>query len=113
MNTNATNLIRRHASIAALSFSAAALLASRAFCRADTIYVANWSNNTIGEFTAGGIGSIFTSTGVNMPAGLAFDSAGNLYAANAGDNTIEKFTTAGVGSLFATISLRAPTDLAF
>ena len=37
MNTNATNLIRRHASIAALSFGAAALLASPAFCRADTI----------------------------------------------------------------------------
>ena len=61
--------------------------------------MANSLNNTIGEFTPDGVGSIFARNGVNDPIGLAFDSAGNLYAANAGDNTIEKFTTAGVGSV--------------
>src|SRR5206468_5456282 len=102
MNTNATNLIRRHAYIAALSFGAAALLASLAVCCADTLYVANYSNNTIEEFTAGGVGSVFASTGLSNPNGLAFDSTGNLYVAN-GDSTIKKFTTAGVGSVFASI----------
>ena len=89
---------------------ALALLAATA-SRADTIYVSNQGNNTIEQFTSGGVGSVFANTGLSNPQGLAFDSAGNLYAANQSNNTIEKFTSGGVGSLFA--SLAAPSGLAF
>ena len=103
---------RRHASIAALSFGAAALLASLAVCCADTLYVSNWSGNTIEEFTADGVGSVFASAELSNPNGLAFDSTGNLYVAN-GDSTIKKFTTAGVGSVFASIGSGGQRGLAF
>jgi sugar lactone lactonase YvrE len=80
---------------------------------ADALFVANAGNNTIGQFTPDGVGSVFASSGLNSPHGLAFDSAGNLYAANAGNNTIEKFTPGGVGSLFASTGLSGPSGLAF
>jgi len=76
------------------------------------LYVGNASDDTIEQFTPGGVGSVFANTGLNATKGLAFDSAGNLYAAN-GDNTIEKFTPGGVGSVFASTGLNHPTGLAF
>ena len=78
----------------------AAILAPTS-ARADTLFVTNNGSNTIEQFTPGGVGSVFTSTGVTGPAGLAFDSAGNLYVANQANNTIAKFTPGGVGSVFA------------
>jgi sugar lactone lactonase YvrE len=90
-----------------------------AFDSAGNLYVANAGNNTIEEFTPGGVGSVFASgAALSTPVGLAFDSAGNLYVANAGNNTIEKFTPGGVGSVFASngtsgAALSAPQGLAF
>src|SRR6266436_2992340 len=82
-------------------------------CRASNLFVSNGTNNTIEQFTPGGVGSVFANTGLNGPTGLAFDSAGNLYAANSGDATIEEFTLGGVGSVFASTGLSAPQGLAF
>ncbi len=78
------------------------------------IFVANIGNNTIEEFTPGGIGSVFASTGLNNPRGLAFDANGNLFVANSGNNTIEEFAPDGSASVFAsTGSLLIPMALAF
>src|SRR5450755_1842717 len=87
--------------------------------RADTVDVANGDNNTIEQFTTGGVGSVFagvafnSSLGLNGPEGLAFDGAGNLYAANRLSNTIEKFTPGGVGSLFVSTGQNLPFGVAF
>jgi hypothetical protein len=43
---------------------------------ADMIYVSNNGNNTIEQFTLGGVGSTFANTGLNQPYGLAIDSTG-------------------------------------
>src|SRR5436190_1123223 len=120
MSTKSTNTIRSVTSIAPLIL-VGVLLAASVASRADTIYVsnvgntvglaldsggnlyvANAGNSTIEKFTPNGVGSLFASTGLNVPVGLAFDSGGNLYAANFVGNTIEKFTPGGLGSLFAT-----------
>ena len=70
--------------LAALFLMLAAGLTSP--CRASNLFVANGTNNTIEQFTPGGVGSVFANTGLSAPQGLAFDSAGNLYAANVGNN---------------------------
>ncbi len=88
------------------------LLAAPAAVRADTVYVANTSNSTIEEFTPGGIGSVFASTGLRFPYALAFDSSGNLYASNYGNNSIEEFTPGGVASVFASTGLAGPSFIA-
>src|SRR4051812_15429318 len=81
--------------------------------RADILYVANGSDDTIAKFTPGGAGPVFASTGLNVPFSPAFDSTGNLYAANFGDDTIAKFTPGGAGSVFASTGLNHPAGLAF
>src|SRR5437763_15057135 len=63
--------------------------------RADNLYVANGTGDTISQITPGGVLSIFVH-GAHNPKGLAFDTAGNLYVGNAGNNTIEKFSSGGV-----------------
>ena len=82
-------------------------------CRASNLFVSNGTNNTIEQFTPGGVGSVFTNTGLSNLQGLAFDSAGNLYVANRTINTIEQFTSGGVGSVFANTGLNSPIGLAF
>ena len=84
--------------------------------RADILYAANYTGNTVVKFTPGGVGSLFASTGLNAPEGLAFDIAGNLYAANQIGGTIEKFSPTGTDlGVFVDSSsgLSAPTGLAF
>ena len=105
-------IIQQRAPIVALTL-AALLLTTSASSRADILYVSNWGNNTIEQFTPQGVGSVFANTGLDQPGGLAFDTTGNLYVANYGDNTIEKFTPGGVGSVFATAGLSSPYGLAF
>ena len=83
-----------------------------AFDSSGNLYVANAGNNTIEEFTPGGVASVFASTGLDDPVGLAFDSSGNLYAVNSGNNTIEMFTPDGVGSVFADTGLDDPQWIA-
>jgi len=55
---------------------------------ADTVFVSNAGNNTIEKFSPDGAGSVFASTGLNIPLGLAFDNLGNLFVANYGNKTI-------------------------
>jgi hypothetical protein len=80
---------------------------------AGDLFVANYGNNTIEEFTPGGVGTIFANTGLNGPTALGFDSAGNLYVANYWANSIEEFTPTGVGTVFATNGISFPVGLAF
>src|SRR5947207_9408168 len=51
----------------------AAMLAQPTATRADTVYVSNWSSDSIVRFTADGVGSIFYSGGSESfrPTGLA------------------------------------------
>ena len=77
------------------------------------LYVANGGDGTIEQFTSGGIGSLFTSTGLPIVEGIAFDISGNLYVADWAGGTIRKFTPGGVGSIFANTGLNNPTGLAF
>ena len=70
------------------------------------LYAANADGNSILKFPlTGGAGSVFSTTGLNVPIGLAFDAAGNLYVGNRGtgtNGTIEKFDPSGNASVFAT-----------
>jgi sugar lactone lactonase YvrE len=79
--------------------------------RSQNLFVADHQDNTIYEFTPGGVKSTFAS-GLHNPQELAFDSAGNLYEADSLSGTISKFTPGGVPSTFAT-GLYEPTVLAF
>lgn len=82
---------------------------------ADTLYVSYYCDDKIVEFTPGGVGSLFASSGVSGgPAGVAFDAAGNLFVASRGDNTIWKFPSGGGGgSIFVSSGLDRPQGLAF
>ena len=94
-----------------------------AFDNNGNLYVANFQNNTILEFTnSGGTlstnATVFANTGLDAPYGLAFDTAGNLYAANYLNGTIEKFAyTAGMlshsGTTVISSGVQNPTGLAF
>ena len=42
---------------------------------AGNLFVANYGDNTIVEFTPGGVGSVFANTGLSSPLGLAFGPA--------------------------------------
>src|SRR5947207_13646290 len=93
----------------------AAMLAQPTATRADTVYVSNWSSDSIVRFTADGVGSIFFSGGSESfrPTGLTFDRAGNLYAANRYSG-IYKFTPDGTISLFpGVLGLNYPRGIAF
>lgn len=83
--------------------------------RADNLFVAEGSANTIGEFpTTGGVGTVFASDSLlNNPNGLAFNSAGNLFVGNYAGNSIIEYMPNGVGSVFASTGLNAPYGLAF
>jgi len=92
-----------------------AILAGPVVARADTVYVSNWSSDTIMRFTPDGVGSIFYRGGSESfrPTGLTFDSAGNLYAANRYSG-IYKFTPDGTISLFpGVLGLNYPRGIAF
>src|SRR5207249_4465127 len=108
-------LFRRFKPLRAIAAAGLLLGGPGAASRADILYLSNGANDTIEKFTSGGVGSVFASTGLNIPYSLAFDSAGNLYVANAGNSTIEKFTSGGAGSVFSNGIgvLSSPGGLAF
>src|SRR5438309_2061276 len=78
-----------------------AALFAAAPARADILYVANTSSNTIEKFTSGGVGSVFAISG--DPQAIAFDSAGNLYVANSGISSMDKITPSGIHSIFVDV----------
>jgi len=84
-----------------------------AFDAKGNLFVANSGNNTIAEFTPGGNGTVFASTGLNHPMGLAFDSTGDLFVSNTDGNNIMKFTPEGNSTVFASTGLNNPMGLAF
>ena len=76
------------------------------------LYVANYNDDTIEEFTLPYTnGSTFFS-GLNLPDALAFDFKGNLYEADSGANQILKITPGGTMSVFANTG-NDPAGLAF
>lgn len=81
---------------------------------ADTIYVSNYSNNTVEVFNSSGQGSVFASSGLDRPTGLALDGSGNLYVANnAHPSSLYKFGPDGQGSVFDNFWTVGPLGLAF
>lgn len=76
--------MKKHISSVCLTALLGAFLAlsARTTQAASTLYVADIGDDKITQFTSGGVGSVFASTGLNNPYGLAFDGAGNLYVAN-------------------------------
>jgi secreted PhoX family phosphatase len=70
-----------------------------AFDASGNLYVANFSSNSITEFTSTGP-KVF-ATGLDMPAGIAFDKYGDLYVANNGNGTIMEINPAGVSKVYA------------
>jgi uncharacterized repeat protein (TIGR03803 family)/T5SS/PEP-CTERM-associated repeat protein len=95
--------------------SALLLLAALGTSRAGNLFVANYGNNTIEEYSSTGtdLGS-FASSGLNCPVGVAFDTNGNLYVADDCNNTIEEYSSTGtdLGS-FTSSGLSGPEGLAF
>lgn len=74
----------------------------------DTLYVANWSNNTIYKtpLSQGQLTRFVSGNGISNPDGLAFDAAGNLYVAMAqrGNGRVMRVTPSGAISLFVDIA---------
>jgi streptogramin lyase len=81
-----------------------------AFNSAGDLFVANYGNSTIEEFTPNGVGTVFAHT-LTGPDAMVFDSSGNLYVADYWANTIQKFTPNGTESVFANTGLHYPTGL--
>ncbi len=59
------------------------------------VFVANYGNNTVEEFSANGSLLRTLSNGVDAPAALATDNGGNVFVANYGNNTVEEFSASG------------------
>ncbi len=91
--------------------SLALLLATDSPLRAQTLYVANSSNNAVGAYNATTGATLTSFTGLNAPDGLLV-SGNTLYVANNQGGTVSEFNTA-TGAL-ATISLQVanPVGLA-
>src|ERR1700677_4664067 len=57
---------------------------------AQNLFVADYQNGNIYEYSSGGVQSTF-ATGLENPTGLAFNSAGDLFAADQGRGSIYEF----------------------
>ena len=98
----------RHPIGAVVCAGAVLLIASNT--QAQNLFVSDFNNGNIYEFTPGGTQSTFAS-GLSYPAGLAFNSAGNLFVANAINGNITEITPNGTQSIYATFF--SPRALAF
>jgi sugar lactone lactonase YvrE len=78
---------------------------------ATMIYVSNYDNGTIEQFTAQGVGSVFATAFSNSTVGLTCDNVGNLYAGDYGSGVIRKFTPDGVRTFFTTVPLGSGVGL--
>jgi uncharacterized repeat protein (TIGR03803 family) len=105
------------------SLVALLLLAVPGSSRAAILYVTNYGNDTIEEFSSSGVGTLFasvpSSVALSEPVALAFDSGANLYEGYAyEDGAIEKYYQSGGvlssnGTVFASAGLDEPFGLAF
>ena len=94
-----THLIVHETRTATGAVCVLALLAA-ASAQSQNLFVSDGHQNSIYEFTPGGVKSTFAA-GLNQPAGLAFDRAGNLYEADSLGSVIYQFTPSGTRSTFA------------
>ena len=76
------------------------------------VWVANYFNNTVEEFSASGKQLQTLSSGVIYPYSLAIDRSGNVWVANFGNSTVEEFSASG--KLLQTLGsgVSAPASLA-
>jgi hypothetical protein len=79
--------------------------------QAQNLFVSDYLDNNIYEFTPGGVQSTFAS-GLDRPWGLAFNSAGNLFEADTASGNVYEFTPGGARSTFAS-GLASPSGVAF
>jgi DNA-binding beta-propeller fold protein YncE len=79
------------------------------------IFVVSGNDNSVRQFTLGGVGSVFvpTSVGLVVPAGMAFDNARNLYVVNNGNHTIDKFAPDGTRTVFGILDPISCSGIAF
>ncbi len=60
------------------------------------IFIDNLGNNTVEEFSAGGVLLHTLSNGVSLPYALATDNSGDVFVANYLNNTVGEFSSSGV-----------------
>jgi DNA-binding beta-propeller fold protein YncE len=82
---------------------------------AQTLFVSNYSGNTISKVTASGSVSTFSSSPLlNAPYGMAFGASGDLFVANSGANSILKLAPSGTATVFSSDPLlKGPSGLVF
>ena len=59
---------------------------------AGSVYVSDYNNNAVKEFSASGAPVTSFTTSINAPVGLAFDANGALYVASSTNNSVVKLT---------------------
>lgn len=72
------------------------------------IFVANYGNNSIDEFSSTGTFLGHIVTGLNQPRATAEDVFGNLYIANSGGGNVKEYSTA-----FYSINIPLPAGMSF
>jgi hypothetical protein len=75
---------------------------------AGNIFVANYGNNSIDEFSSTGAFLGHIVTGLNQPRATAEDVFGNLYIANSGSSNIKEYSTA-----YYSINIPLPAGMNF
>jgi sugar lactone lactonase YvrE len=88
-----------------------------------SVYVSNWSGNSISKITAAGVVTSLAGGGgmgytdgtgggarFSIPAGVASDGLGNIYVAELGNCTIRKVTAAGVVTTVAGLAGSAGSE---
>jgi sugar lactone lactonase YvrE len=78
---------------------------------AQNLFVSDFGNGSVYEYTSGGVQSTF-ATGFDNLGGMAFDNAGDLYVADYSLENVYKITPGGTKSIVAT-GLSNPTAMAF
>ncbi|MDO3642346.1 DUF2341 domain-containing protein [Mucilaginibacter sp. L3T2-6] len=77
------------------------------------IYVTNYDNNTISEYSSSGtfIGTFISGGALNGPVGIVFDSAGNAYVLNYSNGRILKYDSGGGFQSTIVTGMSSPTGI--
>ncbi len=75
---------------------------------AGNLFVANYGNNSIDEFSPTGVFLGHIVTGLNQPRATAEDVFGNLYIANSGGGNVKEYSTA-----YYSINIPLPAGMSF